>query len=278
MKKFLTFLFIAFFAAPVFSKSAEYTLEDISDGLVAKEFTAYLQPVYSVYEGKITEAEVLSRWNKGGKIIPPGAYIPVLEKSELIKDFDLYMLALACSYVKQIEKSSGMAVPLAVNFSRYTLSQPGIVEEMSDISEAFGVDRSLIGIEITESFDLTSRKEAAAALAALKKKGFVTYIDDYGAGYTKLSDLKLFAPDILKLDKSFLPKDERLAEVSAESICKITKRAHKAGMIVICEGVETENQLDLLKKCGVDWVQGYLKSKPLPLKDFINKLKTDNKR
>lgn len=67
MKKFLTFLFIVFFAAPVFSKSAEYTLEDISDGLAAKEFTAYLQPVYSVYEGKITEAEVLSRWNKGGK-------------------------------------------------------------------------------------------------------------------------------------------------------------------------------------------------------------------
>lgn len=276
MKKIVVLLLSVFLISPLIA--AEYTLKDISAALAAKELTAYLQPVYSVYEGKITEAEVLSRWNKDGKIISPGAYIPLLEKSELIKDFDLYMLELACSYVKEIEKNAAIAVPLAVNFSRYTLSRPGIEEEISGICEAFGVDTSLIGIEITESFDLTSRKEAASALSALKKKGFVTYIDDYGAGYTKFSDLKLFSPDILKLDKSFLPKDERLAEGSLQSICQITKRAHKAGMIVICEGVETEGQLALLEKCGVDWVQGYLKSKPLPLEDFIKKLKTDNKR
>lgn len=277
MKKLISFILIALFATSVFA-GVGYTLEEISDGMESQEFVAYLQPVYSVVDGKITEAEVLSRWNHEGKIVSPGAYIPEVEKSALMKDFDLYMLGLVCSYIKEIEKNTGIAVPLAVNFSRYTLSQPGIVEEITAITEAFGVEPSLIGIEITESFDLTSRKKAAAALTALKKKGFVTYIDDYGAGYTKLSDLKLFDPDILKLDKSFLPKDERLTEVSAEAMCKITKRAHKAGMIVICEGVETENQLDLLKKCGVDWVQGYLKSKPLPLKDFINKLKTGNKR
>lgn len=271
-------LFCAFFASPAFVNCAEYSLEDISAGLAAEEFTAYLQPVYSVFEGKITEAEVLSRWNKGGKIISPGAYIPALEKSSHIKDFDLYMLVLACSYVKEIEQKAGFAVPLAVNFSRYTLSRPGIAEEMAAVCEAYGADASLIGIEITESFDLKSRKAVSAAAAALKSKGFVIYIDDYGAGYTKLSDLKLFAPDILKLDKSFLPASELLFEASSKQICKITERAHKDGLIVISEGVETQSQLALLKECGVDWVQGYLFSKPLPLKDFINKLKTDNKR
>ena len=260
VKLALVFIFAAF---PVFAQNPSFTQEQISQGMKKGEFIAYFQPVYSLYNGKIKEAETLSRWYKDGKIINPGDYIPIVEKGPLMKDFDLYMLSLACETVKKIKSKGITPVALGVNFSRSTLSLEGIAEEINSVVESSGIDRSLIGIEITETFDLPSRKNLIKNVRALKEMGFLVYIDDYGSGFNKLSDIYKLRPNILKLDKSLLPANAFFENAVKTQICKLTKTAHGLGMKVICEGVESSEQIRLLKDCGVDEGQGYFFSKQI---------------
>lgn len=247
--------------------------ESILKGFEKNEFKMYLQFIVDNKTKKIVSAEALSRWDSPEKgLIGPGKYIENMEIAGLISRHDFYMFELAC---RQLEKWKGTEfenITLSCNFTRITLSETNFVDKLCMIANSYDFDKSKIAIEITEDAIEKDRETATKNVVLCKELGFKIYLDDLGSGYTSLANLCDYPIDVVKIDRDILLKTE--SEKGRDLFVGIIALAHSMNIKVICEGVETSQQNDLVSLSECDYIQGWYYSKALPVKEcesFIKK-------
>lgn len=244
--------------------------------LAAGEFVVYYQPKVRIADKSIYGAEALVRWVRDGQVVTPARFIPQFEREGSVCRLDYYMLEQVCGFLKSRLDKGLKIVPVSVNFSRRHLEEGDLVERITGTIDRFGIDRSYIEIELTESEDYQNYEIMSSVIGRLKERGISTSIDDFGTGFSSLNMIKKVDLDTIKIDKSLIPFDDvnnnkHQDIVMFSSIIDLIGRLGKKS---VEEGVETTQQLDYLEKLGCDIVQGYVFDKPLPKDEFEQRLES----
>ncbi len=228
------------------------------------EFVLTYQPKLHIASGEWSSAEALIRWERPDHgTISPMVFIPVLEETGMIVAVGAWVINTACRQIAAWSEAGLGDICVAVNVSGRQFAHPSFVADVAEAIRANGIQASSLDIEITESSLMARTKDTAVVLHALKALGVRIAIDDFGTGYSSLSYLKRYPIDTLKIDASFI-RDITHNEDDAAIAVTIINMARILKMSVIAEGVETEPQLEFLRKHHCDAIQGYLFSKPLP--------------
>lgn len=233
------------------------------------EFRPYLQPKWNMAEDRIYGAEALIRWvDQTGKIIPPVEFIPVFEKNGFIEQIDFYMLEEICRYIRQMIDEGREVYPVSINQSRYLLYDPNYIMKVQEIMIKYRVPKGLIELEITETVFFNEKERMLEVMRNLKEFNMSLSIDDFGSGYSSLNLLRDIPFDVLKIDRGFLDESVQ-SETGKWILRKIVEMAEGLNLKVICEGVETHEQVEMLLDIGCIYAQGYLYSRPIPIEDFM---------
>lgn len=242
-------------------------LHMVEEAIAEEEFRMYLQPKVSMETGKLVGAEALARWEKAdGTVIMPGEFIPALEKSGKIVELDLCMYEMMLRQMRSWMNREYPVVPISVNLSRHHFKNEDMVDKLLELRERYQVDADMIEIEITESAFFEDQEKLLRMIYKMKENGFKVSIDDFGTGYSSLSMLTDLPADYVKLDKAFLRgQDTESRRTMLTNVIRLIKDNEK---IVVCEGVETQEQVDFLASTGCDIGQGYLFAKPMPAAQF----------
>ena len=212
--------------------------------------------------------EALVRWQHHSLgLIMPGEFVPLAERNGTIREIDFYVFRSACQAVHDRIRRLNEQITLSCNFSRLHIDDEQFVPRLRAIADECELPHSLIEIEITETVALENTDALQTQFAALKKAGFQIAIDDFGSGYSSLGLLTAIPCDIIKLDRSFLQRN-LLTETDRLLLSTIINLCAKTGKRVICEGVETKEQLELLRELHCTTVQGYYYSKPCALDEI----------
>ena len=264
-----------FFKASMNTMASEFLLmkNSIINAFKNREFLIHYQPYFDIKTGKIKGMEALARWNSHDTgLIPPVKFIPLLEKTGLIRQFEEFLIDKICKNLNEWKEKGFNIVPVSMNVSPVSFRKEGLIGMVVSALDKYGIGLSMLNIEITEGLFIQNFNYALKILNAFKEKGIKISLDDFGTGYSSLSYIKNIPADFIKIDISFIrgmmenPKD--LAIVNT-----VVVLASKLGMKTIGEGVETEEQLEILKSFGCDMVQGYLFSKPVPEDEILRFLK-----
>ena len=232
----------------------------IEEGIQNQEFKVFYQPKVNAKNEKVEEAEALVRWERENKLIPPNEFIPVFEKNKFIIQLDKYIYEQVCKDMKEWKEKYNKKIKISVNISKQHIVQDGFIEEYYKITKKYNVNPNEIELEITETTELDERFGISKILEKLKEKGFKISIDDFGTGYSSLSMLQQIPVDVIKIDKSFVDQIKML-----EIMILIAK---KMDLKTVAEGVETNEQVQILKNLEVDLLQGFYYSKPLEKTEF----------
>lgn len=237
-------------------------IRDIQRGIQAGEFTFYTQPVVDISCGKPVSMEALVRWVKDGQVISPGEYIPLLERSGYVVMLDQYIWERVFERQRAMLDQGIATITCSVNVSRIDFELIDVAQLFASLKEKYRIDPQMIGIEVTESAYVDNYDRVQKTISRLHELGFRIYLDDFGSGYSNLNSLSDMKLDILKLDMKFVQgKDEQKTIKIMESIINM---AHLLNLPVVCEGVETEAQLRMVKALGIYYVQGYYYYRPFP--------------
>ena len=242
--------------------------KSISNGLAEGKFEVFYQPTYTI-DGKLHGAEALVRLHDDELgLIFPDEFIPVAENIGLIDAVDDYVLLDVCNMISSEKLFDTTIDCINVNLSVVQFMKPDFVEHVNGIVEQIGVNKKLINFEVTESIYASSYEILSSKIGKLQVDGFLFSMDDYGTGYSNMRALASMDLDCIKIDKSILWEAEKseLGMIILESSIRMIRQMNKA---ILVEGVETAEQLELLKKLGVDYLQGYYFSKPVPKDKFL---------
>jgi len=235
------------------------------------EFRPYLQPKWNMATDHISGAEALIRWvTKEGTVIQPSEFIPVFEKNGFIEQIDFYMLDEVCKYIRQMIDEGREVYPVSINQSRYLLYDPNYIMKVQEIMLKYRVPRGLIELEITETVFFNEKERMLEVMRNLKEFNMNLSIDDFGSGYSSLNLLRDIPFDVLKIDRGFLDESAQ-SETGKWILRKIVEMAEGLKLKVICEGVETHEQVEMLLDIGCVYAQGFLYSRPIPLEEFMEK-------
>lgn len=236
--------------------------------LSAHEFVPYFQPKVNMITGEIIGSEALVRWDHPERgLLAPGVFIPVFEENGSIVEIDWYIYEAVCHTLRSWMDRGLPVHPVSCNFSSIHFDHMDFTHRVTALADRYGVPHELLELEITESIIVMNPKQVAAQIASLREKGFMTAIDDFGSGYSSLGQLEQMTARVLKLDRSFVQRgmlDEREQTV----IANIVNLAHDLGMRIVCEGVETRQQANILIRLDCIYAQGFYYSKPIPLEAF----------
>ncbi len=250
------------------AKSLRFSLEQILHGIRENEIEPYFQPKVALATGSILGAEALARWHHPEHgLVTPDAFIAQLEQSGNIYGLTVLMLekaAIACNAWRTL----GMDMTVSVNLSLASLSDTKLADELTRIVNATGLDPHHVILEITESAAMTSVAPALENLARLRMHGFGLSIDDYGTGFSSLQQLTRVPFTELKIDQGFV-KDCTANPSSRTIVESSVEMARRLGIKSIAEGVESQQQWDLLKASGSDAAQGYFIGKPMSQSAFL---------
>ncbi len=244
---------------------------DLREALERDEVELAYQPIHRLEDGALLGFEALARWTHPSLgPISPMRFIPLAEESGLIQPLGASVIRRACRELGQwrAESETARGVTLNVNISARQLSQEGFLEHVAQCLRENGVPPDAIHLELTESSIMDNPHRAIERLHKIKAMGLKLAVDDFGTGYSSLAYLQQFPLDALKIDKSFVSGAGDTAG-NPEIIRAIVNLARTLGLTVVAEGVETEDQLALLRTMGCDAVQGYLFSRPLPVNDVL---------
>lgn len=255
------------------TRTREAILEkDMKVALEKGEFELHFQPIYDINKGVFNHAEALLRWNHPylGRI-SPADFIPIAEKSKLIIPITDWVIREACQAVRNWQDMGIKEMTVSINISLLSFENRGteLVESVASGIYQAGIKPAFVKLEITESILIRDTEEIVKVFYELKQMGVKLALDDFGTGYSSFGCMKDLPLDIIKLDRSLISNmvtDER-EQMIAESMITII---HGLGIQVVAEGVETEEQLEFLKKFGCDFIQGYLFSRPLTTVAFID--------
>lgn len=243
-------------------------ITNMQNALDDKEFKVFLQPKVSFKDNELTGAEALVRWIKSdGSMVFPGDFIPVFEKNGFIVNLDFYMLESVCALQRKWLDEGRKMYTISVNMSRFHVLDPLFPAKCKSILDKYGIAPELIELELTEGIFLSDMNAVIEMFVQLKRFGFYISIDDFGSGFSSLNILKDLPADILKIDKGFFSKG-RLKDKDKIIVEGVVSLAKNLDMIVLCEGVETEVQVDFLRSINCDIAQGYYFSMPIPLDEF----------
>jgi diguanylate cyclase (GGDEF)-like protein len=241
------------------------TLENQLRGAIARgEISVFYQPEFDIATQRLIRFEALARWNHPtlGNI-PPDRFIPVAEESGLIVPLGAYILERACTEALRWQKVAKEPVQVAVNVSSVQFSRETFVNEVIDIVRHTGLPPHLLQIELTESVMLSGTEPAAETMRQLRAAGISIAIDDFGTGYSCFGYLPRLPFNALKIDRMFVKELETRPEMKA-MVHSLVTLAHNLSMQVIVEGIETPEQLQMIKALGGNEVQGYLMGRPTP--------------
>lgn len=211
--------------------------------------------------------EALARWHDPlNGFISPAEFIPIAEKSGLIKPFTFWVLRTAFGQLAAWH-AIGLDVTLSVNLSARSVIDPDLVSDIQRLAQEFGLSPNNIMLELTESSFVDSPDVAMDTICKLHRLGFRQSIDDFGTGYSSLSYLKNLKVDELKIDQSFVRSlgDANGSQAIVQSTIQL---AHNLNLKVVAEGIETPQIEQQLRAMGCDYGQGYLFCKPMPAKEF----------
>ncbi|MCM3630136.1 PAS domain S-box protein [Paenibacillus glycanilyticus] len=253
-----------------------FTLEkDLRKAIHRNELEMYYQPKVNMNTGEIVGAEALIRWNHPEwGLVSPNEFIPLSEETGLILSLGNWVKQAVCRQMKEWQASGLKPIPVSINVTAKRFLSKDIIEAIQQVLTENELDSRYLEIEITESSLLENADTVMATLDALNKLGVKISLDDFGTGYSSLSYLKRFKQyiNILKMDKSFIHDLHQGSDDNA-IISAIIQLAQHMNMSVVAEGVETEEQLRILKHLKCDLVQGYLFSRPVQASAFAELLK-----
>jgi diguanylate cyclase (GGDEF)-like protein/PAS domain S-box-containing protein len=232
--------------------------------LERRQFVLHYQPQIEVAGGRLIGFEALVRWVHPEKgMIPPAEFIAIAEETGLIIPLGDWVLDEACRQLRQWQERGDHGVRVSVNLSPVQFKDANLAARIAAILADTAIDPACLDLEVTESMAMGSPEDTIVTMNALRDIGVSLSIDDFGTGYSSLAYLKLFPIHTLKIDRSFVKDIDHDANDAA--ICDtIVSLAHHLGLTVIAEGVESEIQMEFLRRAGCEMVQGYLISKPLP--------------
>ncbi len=241
-----------------------------------EEFKVFYQPKTQLNNYQLAGAEALCRWFRNGKVISPGEFIPVLEGSKAICTLDFYMLDHVCRDIRRWLDEGREAVKVSVNLSRLHLGAEDLLESILRIIDKYKVPHHFIEIELTETTTDVDYKELKKIVYGLREQDISTSVDDFGVGYSSLNLIREMPWNVLKIDKSFLPtqEEENNDPSKVKMLRHIITMSQDLGLECIVEGVETAEQVKLLKDCKCYLAQGFYFDRPLPVKEFEQKLES----
>jgi diguanylate cyclase (GGDEF)-like protein/PAS domain S-box-containing protein len=242
---------------------------DLRQAIAKEEFQVFYQPIASLENEIITEFEALIRWQHPEKgLISPAEFIPIAEETGLIVPIGQWILKEACKQMKDWQDKFLPQIPwnIHINLSGKQIKGINLIEQIDEILAETGLEASSLKLEITESLLIENVEIATNLFLELRKRNIELCLDDFGTGYSSLSYLHRFPVSTIKIDRSFVMRMKSKDE-SSEIVRAIVLLSHVLGMNVIAEGIETEAQLEQLKKLNCEKGQGYYFSKPLSKED-----------
>ncbi|WP_146749759.1 putative bifunctional diguanylate cyclase/phosphodiesterase [Paraburkholderia bryophila] len=248
---------------------------EVRNAVRERQFNLHYQPQFCVHTGELVGLEALLRWNHPTRgLIYPDLFIPVLETTGLVIDVGHWIFREALRALGEFSTVGARSIAMSINVSATQLRDSRLVSMLSRAVKKRGIVASQVVVEITESALIDNLEDAQGILEGIRALGIRIAIDDFGTGYSSLSYLTRFSPNIVKLDKSFID------DIAADSLTKtvvegVIDLAHKLGMSVVAEGVETQEQLDVLRASQCDKVQGYLLGRPGPAPDILERFALD---
>ena len=243
------------------------------EALKNEKFQVSYQPKVHTGTGEIIGAEALCRWFHDGKMVSPGEFIPALEETDDICKLDFYMLDHACRDIRRWMDQGRKIVRISVNLSRKHLMNRNLLEQLLKIIDKHNIPHSSIEIELTETTTDVAFSDLRRIVTGLQSAGIFASVDDFGIGYSSLNLIRELPWNVLKVDRSLLPMDNEDSN-SIDSIMfrNVISMVNELGIECIVEGVETEEQLELLRKNRCHYAQGFLFNRPLPVSEFEERM------
>lgn len=236
---------------------------DLRRAIEADEFEMYYQPRVNIHDQTTSSMEALIRWNHPTKgIISPLDFIPLAESTGLILPLGILIIDKVCQQLSFWARAGKNIVPVSVNVSPRQFNESNVLDAFTSALARYSIEPEWIQIEITESMMMQETGHDANVLTSLRDVGIKLCLDDFGTGYSSLSQLQELDFDVLKIDRSFTAKIEN--EEGKVLVTAMIMMAHALGMLVVAEGVETENQMRILSELKCDEAQGYFISRPMP--------------
>ncbi len=261
------------------NKSASSLVSEVElqQALEKELFVIHYQPIVEASSGKIKGVEALLRLQHPAHgLVFPDQFIPLCEETGLIVPIGTWVLYSACQQLKRWHKLGFTELFLAVNISVFQFDHSGFLDSVRDTLIATKIPPHCLELEITESLVMSNMETNITLLQMLRNLGAKISLDDFGTGYSSLSYLNLFPINVLKIDKSFIQNIASKKD-SLEIVTAIIALAKSLGLSIIAEGVETKEQLEILKEKNCDLIQGYLFSKPVQEQALTQLLKLDIK-
>jgi EAL domain-containing protein (putative c-di-GMP-specific phosphodiesterase class I) len=250
--------------------------QELAEAIERDEFILVFEPRMRVATGRLCGMEALIRWIHPTRgLVPPLEFIPLAESTGLILKLGDLVIEKAFRQIQLWQHSSLPVVPVSINISAHQFNAGNLSRTFFDAFDKYKINPELVQIELTESTTLGDEALILKELSAIRSLGIKLLIDDFGTGYSSLSQLQRLKMDILKIDRSFLQDLDRTRE-SEVFVRAIISMAHALGMGVIAEGVETEQQLHILRSLSCDEVQGHYLSKPIPAETMSQFLARSN--
>ena len=244
-------------------------LSDIQEAIARDEFTFFIQPQCDITKGKIVGGESLVRWQHKDKgIIPPGEFIPILEKKGFITDLDQIIWRKVCKWLSSCLDKGYSPVPISINISRTDIYSIDVPAYLIALLKEYKVPKELLKIEITEGSYADSGDKIIEVAKILREYGFIVMMDDFGSGYSSLNMLKSVPVDALKMDMRFLQINESEQEMGIGILNSVINMAKQIKLPIVVEGVEEKDQEKHLLKMGCRYTQGYFYYKPMPIEEF----------
>jgi diguanylate cyclase (GGDEF)-like protein len=249
----------------------EIVHEELRDAIDTNRLTAYFQPVWDLRNHCIAGVESLARWTRDRHgDVSPGHFVPFAEQSNLIQALTRWSINTTLRHASLLRGEHGLT--FAINFSPRVFSKPGIVEQLMDALDIWGVAPSSVIAEVTETALVNDLDLSLQVLGRLRDRGVGIAIDDFGTGYASIAYLRKFPATELKIDQS-LTADIRNDPQTAKLVSAIVNMSHHMDLTVVAEGVEDQATQDLLIDMGCDYGQGYHLGRPEPAADFVARLK-----
>ncbi|MDD3338588.1 MAG: EAL domain-containing protein [Lachnospiraceae bacterium] len=241
---------------------------EMKTALEEGQFHVYMQPKYDLNSERVAGAEALVRWiHPTMGFMNPGQFIPLFEQNGFITELDQYVWNKTCEIIADWIARGNKYVPVSVNVSRKDIYMDNLPQRLSDIVKSHGLRPNQLHLEITESAYTENADQVIGVVRQLKDVGFTIEMDDFGSGYSSLNMLSELPIDILKLDMRFIQKETE-KNSSRNILSFIISLAKWMNLLVVAEGVETRQQVELLRNMDCNYVQGYYFAKPMPHPEF----------
>ena len=240
-----------------------------------KEFKMYLQPIYNVKKDTIQGYEALVRWYDGDQVIAPYKFIPLAKRTGDIVGIDNFIFKEALRMVRELIDCGKEEFYISLNASKLFLKQENLIEFIKSELEKYNVESKYIKMEVAEDEIIDDFEYTIALLDKLRNIGIEIYLDDFGVGYSSFSHIKKLPIDVIKLDRSLIIDIE--SNIKSQEIVKtLINMAHNMNVGIICEGIEENEQVNILRNFNCDNIQGYYFGKPVTKVHYIDEMKKEN--